>query len=286
MGVAACAAAALLVVAGFLPAVHRAADVAALLRPMAGLVAVVGVVLARPLWLRLAFGAVGVAGLATVAATYLPQRPGGDLRVYSKNVWFANRRIDDLAVDIVAAEADVVLLQEVSAGRAGLPGALAGPFPHQHRCQPTPFNGIVVASRHPFDGPGLCSAARAVAAVPIRLDGRRVWIASIHLPWPWPKDSGPNDDAALALLSGLDGPVVLGGDFNAFPWTGRIGRAASAAGLRLAGPTRWTYDYDGLPLPIDAVLAPGGGAVEARPFLGSDHRGLVADISLGPLGPG
>ncbi|MFO6464756.1 endonuclease/exonuclease/phosphatase family protein [Jannaschia sp. KMU-145] len=252
-----------------------------LLRPVAIVLCLLGLA-AGPWPLRLAFGAVALAGAATILAHLMTQAPGGDLRIYSKNVWFLNEEIDALAADILAAEVDAVFLQEVSADQAGLPEALAAAFPHQHRCQPSRWSGIVVASKYPFDGTPRCSEARGVAAAPIRIGGQRIWLAAIHLPWPWPHDSAANDAAALDLLGSLDGPVVLGGDFNIFPWTGRVARIADLTDTRVAGPMRATFSLLGLPLPIDIVLAPGGGSVAARPWLGSDHRGIVADVALAP----
>ena len=68
------------------------------------------------------------------------------------------------------------------------------------------------------------------------------------------------------------------GDFNIFPWSGRVQRLARAAGAAVAGPVRATYYLKGVPLPIDLAMAPGGGSVELRAKLGSDHAGIVAEL--------
>ena len=76
---------------------------------------------------------------------------------------------------------------------------------------------------------------------------------------------------------------MMAGDFNQMPWSHRVRALADAAGGVLAGPARATYHLRGAPLPIDHVVAPGGGAVRpARPTLGADHRGIVADVTLAP----
>jgi endonuclease/exonuclease/phosphatase (EEP) superfamily protein YafD len=274
---------AVVVALGFLPGLHRAADSLALLRPLAAALCLAGVVAAEALWLRAGLAAVAVLAAVTLIPHVRAQPAGRDLRVYTKNVWVHATDHADLARDIRAARPDVVLLQEVhldAGGGHALLAALAASHPHQHVCIPPDGSGVVVASRHPFDGAPLCTRARALAAAPIAPDGRRIWIVALHLPWPWPVDSADSDAQAVALLSGLDGPVVVGGDFNAFPWTARVARVARAARGRLAGPARATFPFHGLPLPLDAVIAPGGGRIEARPRLTSDHRGLVADVSL------
>ena len=74
----------------------------------------------------------------------------------------------------------------------------------------------------------------------------------------------------------------MAGDFNSVPWTRRVSRLKSLSRTRLAGPTFVTLRHKRLPLsiPIDFVFAPGGGQVELRPLLGSDHHGLLAKVKL------
>ena len=86
------------------------------------------------------------------------------------------------------------------------------------------------------------------------------------------------------LLSGLNAPIVLAGDFNTLPWTHRMTGAMRLTGTQRAGPTPLTLWHRRMriPLPLDYVLSPGGGRVEARPLFGSDHMGLVADVLLAP----
>ncbi|MHA3913222.1 endonuclease/exonuclease/phosphatase family protein [Halovulum sp. GXIMD14793] len=140
--------------------------------------------------------------------------------------------------------------------------------------------GIAVLSRHPFSGPPKCSDWRAVAAAPIMIGGQEVWIVSLHIHWPWPFQSAEAEAAAAGVLTPLQGPTVIAGDFNMLPWTQRVQRIARMTGTRLAGPAQFTFSRRNIPLPIDLVLAPGGGQVRMRPLIGSDHAGVVADISL------
>lgn len=274
---------ALLLAYGLLPPLHPSVNTASLLRPGFAVLCLFGAFAAwrRPAAIGLA--AAGVAGLAASIGPFLPQPPGDDLRVYAKNVRYRNAQLPALAADIVAADVDLVLLQEVSERNDPLLLMLAESHPHLHLCRFSGWSGIAVLSRHPFDGPGVCSRHRAVAAVPIVVDGARVWAASIHIPWPWPTARGTGERgeaAAHEVVAALDGPVVMGGDFNAAPYAVRVRSLARAADIRLAGPARVTYRLRGAPLSIDAILAPGGGRVTARPRFGSDHFGLVADLSL------
>ncbi|HCQ67606.1 MAG TPA: hypothetical protein DIU07_21790 [Rhodobacteraceae bacterium] len=274
--------ASLLTLAGFGGALHRAADTLALARPLFGLIALAGFVAASRTSWRIGFAAVGLAALASVGPQLLPQSAGGDLRVYSKNLWAGNRDPAALVADIEAAAVDAVFLQEVSDRNVLALDLLRASFPHQHLCRFQWATRIAVLSRLPFDGTPTCSKQFAMAAAPVRVEGDRVWLVSTHLPWPWPYDNAENETAAETLLESLDAPAVIAGDFNAFPWTWRVRRLATASNTRAAGPVRPTLFLRQVPLPIDLAFAPGGGSLERRPQLGSDHFGIVADLALNP----
>lgn len=245
-----------------------------------------GAALARSRAVRATYAVVAIVLAVALLPALRPAPPAADgprLRVYAKNLLASNGDTAGLADDILAADVDVALLQEVSDRNRTVLMRLRRAMPHQHLCRFSSWSAIAIASRHPFDGPASCSVHRAVAAAPLRLPAGRVWVASVHLPWPWPLDSAANDAAALELLARIaaDGrPIVLGGDFNVLPWSPRFQRIARLTGTRPAGPPRCTYRAAGLPLPIDAVLAPGGGRTSVRPHLGSDHLGLVATVAL------
>lgn len=269
-----------MVVASFLGPLHRSLDTVSIIRPVAGLLCLIGVVVARNIWFKLYLSSVSLLSFVTVLWFFIPQNHGGDLRIYSKNLWFANSQITSVVRDIEASGVDVVMLQEVSTRNMVILSMLKGDFPYQHLCPFSNWSGIALASRHPFDGDPICSQWRALAAAPIRLSGERVWIVSMHLAWPWPFASGESEVAADTLLSELDGKVVIAGDFNTVPWSARANRISVATKTKIAGPARFTLTYRHVPLPIDFAMSPGGGYLERRDFLGSDHAGIIADLKL------
>lgn len=272
--------AALLLGFSFMGALHRAADAFAILRPALALALLMGALAARKRPLRAALGGAALLALASVAGYFLAQKPG-PLRVYSKNMLGSNGQIESMYADIVAAQADIVLLQEVTDYNAPLLGLLAERFPHQHICVTDGWDGVAVASRYPMDGDPVCSELRAVTAVPFSIEGRRVWAVSAHIPWPWPAPYEGNEAAAYEALAGLEGPVVIGGDFNMVPWSFRVAEIARLTGTRMTGPLRPTRFLGGfLPVPIDYVLASEGGRMQMRPLLGSDHEGVLAEVKL------
>lgn len=271
---------ALAVIIGFVPWLHRATDTLSILRPAFGLMSIAGLLFVQSHIGRLALAIAALTTLVTVIPPFLPQSAANELRLYSKNILASNSNTSALAKDIVEADPDVVMLQEVSTGNDGLLIELRKVFPHQHLCRFSGWSGIAVLSRHPFDGEPRCSTWRAIAAAPISFKGQRIWVASLHIPWPWPFESAEAEAAAETLLRSLDAPVVMAGDFNMPPWTQRVGRLARLSGTRLAGPARFTFARRNIPLPIDLALAPGGGSVARRPLLGSDHSGILADVSI------
>lgn len=272
--------AALGVALGFLGWWVPAGDSFALVRPVFAGLCLVGVFLLRHKWLRGVLAVAACAGAVTVIPVFAGQTGPTNLRLYSKNLWAANRQMEAVAADILEADVDVVMLQEVSERNGRLLLMLADTFPYQHLCERSAWMGDAVLSRTPFDGAPQCSQSRAMALAPLRIDGQTVWAASVHIPWPWPYESAANEAEAAEMLAHLDAPVVVAGDFNMFPWNARVRRIAAASDARLAGPAHKTLTLWRMPMLIDHVLAPEGGQVTRRPLLGSDHHGLVADVAF------
>lgn len=238
--------------------------------------------------------------LATCWKGHRQGEPSADLILYQKNVFHQNESPHALVADIIASDADVLTLQELSYETAIVKTELSGSYPHVHACT---YRGweIAVMSRLPFTGTGaLCSQSRGLAAVEVLTVQGPVWVASTHIPWPWPFDGWDSGREFAELLAGLSGPIVVAGDFNTVPWAATVTRLARAAGAKVLGPVRGSLRVDpvrmvrgndmtgafdaalgplAVPLPIDHVLAPGGQR-SLRPGLGSDHRGVLARIVL------
>lgn len=281
---------------GFAGRWHPAGDSLAVFRLQfavaALLVALVLAVLAPQGW-RFALAALVVLGLVLPAASGyagLGVEPGNGtvsgsaLRLYQKNMNYLTADVEHIAADIRASGADVVTLQEVSPRNRALMALLAGDYPSQAFCPRRGVGGMAVLSRLSLAGDEGAVCGSGLTA--LRLMGPRgaFWAVSVHLFWPWPYRQAEEAAALAGVLAGLDGPVLVGGDFNMVPWGASVRGMARAAGAHVAGPTRTTFTALGrlFPLPIDQVLLPEGwqGANTLRPELGSDHRGLLTDISL------
>lgn len=267
------------VVLGFAGVLHPAADSLSLLRmPLAALCLILALLPLRRVWRGLLLVA-AIAGLMTTLPSSLSGRAGGDLVIYSKNLWFRNDQLPALAADIQASGAEVVTLQEVSDHNRALLALLADEFPNQHLCRFSGWSGVAVLSRHAITD-SRCTDRRAVAAARIDRDGEPVWIAAVHLPWPYPYGNASAARSGAALLAELTGPVVMAGDFNIFPWAHSVQEMAAAVGLQTAGPIRPTYWLRRVPLFLDHIHAPGGGTVQYRQLLGSDHAGILGIVNL------
>lgn len=279
--------AALPLIGGYLGAVHPLGDSLAVFRLQgAGALALLsaGALLAGAAQIgRIGMLIALVAGAPVIWSYGNATAPvGASLRVYQKNMLYRNDDLAGLAQDIRASAAEAVLLQEVSAPNLALVQDLSADFPAQLTC-PTSrrVGGTVVLSRLPaIPGQEICT--EGLTALQVQGPQGPVWLVSLHLSWPYPYNQSAQVAAMLPVLEGLEGPVVLGGDFNMVPWSWAYSALAKAARAAPAGPVQGTFIsfQPWLTLPIDHVMGPKGGRVEMRDALGSDHLGLLADLGL------
>ena len=203
-------------------------------------------------------------------------------RLYQKNVSYRVKDTGPLVADIIHSNANFVTLQEVSFSQEAFLQQLSTIYPHQHHC---PFykelGGPTILSRLPFIENSLI-CLRGLAAAKVQASDGELWIISLHLYWPWPHDQSKQIDQLEPFLSSLDAPVILAGDFNAVPWSGTLQRVKQILGTKRVGPVKSTFaDLPLIPmgLTIDHILASSRNhRLELRPNLGSDHKGLLADI--------
>ena len=211
--------------------------------------------------------------------------PAATLVHYQKNLLWVERDMTGLAGDIRRVAPDVLTVQELTEGNVAVLSALNDVLPAREVCRFERIGGVAVASAWAkIPGSGFCDETLGVTGMRVEAPQGPLWVVSLHLHWPYPYAQAEQMEGLLPILAGLDGPVVIGGDFNSVPWSTSVARIAEATGTARVGPARSTYrEFEPLvPLPIDHVLAPEGrsGTTETRPRLGSDHLGLVARIAL------
>ncbi len=281
---------ALLLAGSFAGALHPLGDSLAVFR----LHFAAGVVVFASLWAamgrRAAVALAFVGAFAVLPTAWMWVRPAeavpaATLVHYQKNLLWVRRDMTRLAADIRSVSPDVLTVQELTDGNVAVLNLLATDLPSQQVCDFDRIGGVAVASRWAkVPGSGFCDEAHGVTGMQVEAPQGPLWVVSLHLHWPFPYSQSEQMEGLLPILQGLDGPVVIGGDFNSVPWSTSVARIAEATGTARIGPARSTYrEFEPLvPLPIDHVLAPAGrsGTTETRPRLGSDHLGLVARIAL------
>jgi len=205
--------------------------------------------------------------------------------VYQKNLSFRIQDVGPIADDIRGFEnLDFVTLQEITDSKRGLMAELKPEFPNQHICPFTAIGGTAVLSRSPIiKGSRKCFDGGGMTVVQVDKGHGPIWVVSTHLNWPFPYSQKEQLDRLLPQLSKLEGPVIIGGDFNMVPWSYSVRSIQETTRTRRLRGTLTTFHIAHIGLlgmPIDHVLGPKYciGETRRRPKLGSDHHGVFAHI--------
>lgn len=250
-------------------------------------------------WASAPLPAATVAGSPARAA--VPLAAGSALTLITNNVYVNNDRIDALVSWLASRPADVVVLQEVAPelikrlkrGDGSYPFRVVGEDVYVYEGGET-TEAIAVLSRWPIIGSRpLNAATHSWQAMLVRIDvggGVRPWIVGVHPPSPVLPGNLPTRDRILAdlatIITTLDGPVIVAGDFNSTPYTPAFREFVHAAGVATFGrlPATFPNRLGAAGLPIDHVMVRDARLAElqALPSIGSDHRALAATILLPP----
>lgn len=286
--------------AGFAGRFHGAGDTLAVARPV--LVPLLALLSLTALVLRPRLpGVMGLALSLVAGYSMMPPAPVSnvpdDARVYSayqKNLLWIIPDTAPVADDIGKLKPDFVMLQELHRRNRPILDRLSRSYPYQHFCPFAAVGGIAVLSRWPPTGAVNHCDGYGLAAMQVETPDGSLWIVSLHLHWPYPYGQGAQLDRLRPVLEALDGPLVLGGDFNSVPWSyaaERVKRATRTVTAGYAGGTfAPSYRREGRDLlkhaptvPIDHVLVPDTGAplsLSRRARFGSDHHGLAATFVM------
>lgn len=218
-----------------------------------------------------------LAAMAQIVAQKYVSHPAGPVAIYQKNLLFQNDQVEALAADIRETRPDIVALQELTSRNAALVRDLRAEYPYQASCALVEWARVAILSRWPVEGE-ICLENQGLVGVQVVSPEGTFWAFSLHAYWPWPHGQADQIKRILPVLEGLDEPVVIAGDFNMVPWSDTLRTIARSTGSTRAGPLFSTLTKMGAPLPIDHVYAPGGGQAVPRPLLGSDHRGVLAQV--------
>ncbi|WP_039018178.1 endonuclease/exonuclease/phosphatase family protein [Halocynthiibacter namhaensis] len=239
----------------------------------------------RWVWAAVALPAFAAFAQITWQGSWITGTSDFDYQIYQKNMSFRMGDTRSLQEDILATGADFVTLQEVDQDNRQLLKGLSETHPTQAFCDFARVGGVAVATHFPrTELPVVCDAGSGMVAMQVQTHYGTLWLASIHLHWPYPYGQAGQVDRLLPGLESLDGAVLIAGDFNMVPWSHTLRQIAQATTSRRAGNVLYTFPMkDGLiTLPIDHVLVPGHFATESqlRHLLGSDHLGVLARFTM------
>ena len=250
-----------------------------------------------------------VAGVVTILVLVAVEAPlfigggpaalGPRVELFTANLRLGLASPAGVVSDAVHAGADVVLLQELTPSeRAGLHAAgLDRRYPFNITDPRATATGVGLWSRYPLrDAIRHQDFGFALVSAQVEIPSASVEpvLISAHMVAPWPQqpDRWLSDLARLkALIDGLaaQGPVIVGGDFNA-TYDNRQYHALATHGFHDAVdqsgagfvPTFPANHWYPPLIEIDHVLARGAvaRAVHSTRVPGSDHRGLVVGLRL------
>ncbi len=232
-------------------------------------------------------------------AAHPAPRPAGAgprrLTLVAANVYHLNPAPDRLVDRLLAADADVLVLTEVTRNWPALQTRLKAAYPYRTPGLWLNETSTIVWSRYPMSGDPdelRQRGDRFVLDTTLDVDGRPLRVFGLHAPRPRSPDSMGRRDRLFGELrdwvAEREVATVLAGDFNATPWTPALAQLIDGAGLERAKPASgWYASWPGvlgdLGIPIDHLLHDARVRVESlRAFdlPGSDHRGIEVRLLL------
>jgi endonuclease/exonuclease/phosphatase (EEP) superfamily protein YafD len=220
-----------------------------------------------------------------------------NFRIVAFNTWFRNHDYAAIGRFLEQAQADVVVLEELSRQQAADLSAYLSSYPHSHMpAQPRRYGAVVFARWPILAAEPLALAEGPARAAKVTLDwrGTPVTVLGVHLHWPLgPTNSRLRNqelEGIASFAAATPGPLIVAGDFNVTPWSSHFREALArsalndcAAGQGLA--PSWPAQAPPLGIRIDHCWASKHWRttdVRTGPGLGSDHLPLIADLVLAP----
>ena len=170
--------------------------------------------------------AVGL-GLAPHVAWSDPEPKTGDrtMRILQANLRYDNQQHAALVDLILAQDADLIFLQEVSPTTQPVFDALKQHYPFADFAHVSHVGAACVLSKWAPVRESSDPEGKQVLGLLLRQLDTPVGplhVGAIHMFWPWPYGQGEQRAAMEAQLGQLQGVVLLGGDFNAAPWSAAV----------------------------------------------------------------
>lgn len=225
----------------------------------------------------------------------------GTMRLMTFNIYAKNDNYDALFASIEKEQPDFLLIQEYwKAHRAALSPRIEKLLPNYVFCQGGKRSFLAVYSRFPIeptvghDCNEAISTGQRHSIISVKVEAEIPFnLVTTHFDWPIPSDRQYAQMQKVAKsLQSIDGPLLIGGDFNSTPFSFAYKNFVKEAGLTRAvwltptWPAPPTYPIDMPPwLQLDHILYRGDFLV-SEPKRGengnSDHFPLIVDFKLNP----
>lgn len=216
-----------------------------------------------------------------------------DLRLYVHNLYYLNDNLDAVAKDITRYNPDVVFLMEYShdIGRRLEPEFSDYPY---RLIEPSRYTmGLALFSRIPLQNAEVERFEQTripIYHITFEVAEQSVSFVGGH-PWPpigrWGQLHRDQMEDITKVAVQAAHPLIVGGDFNASPWSyvvSRLEREASVSEARRGFLLRKTWQLNAfLKLPIDQLLVSNEWRVldfRHGDRGGSDHAPLILDLAL------
>jgi endonuclease/exonuclease/phosphatase (EEP) superfamily protein YafD len=214
------------------------------------------------------------------------------VRVSALNAWHNNSDPEALVGFLTSDHADIVMLAEFGPNKLELLHRLENLYPYRAGCAAVWGCSMMILSRRPFTASG-STADRGFGPLPrawVRFGSGENSLTVIAIHAIKPIDSPLLQRVQLTELAAdvrsAPGHVIVGGDFNATPWSFAFNKFRRESALRPVATLLPSYPAGdkGLPqLAIDHIfVSPKLEVVTAGigPETGSDHRPIVAGLTL------
>lgn len=218
------------------------------------------------------------------------------LRMLHANVMNNNTSHDAMVQVIQDAKADVIVVQEFTLRWGEKLKILQSNYPHSTSEPRRDGGGVAIFSKYPLEETKILQldeSTHIAMFARVNRDGRSIAILAIHPTTPISRRKFVNRNRqfkeAAEVLSKIDGPKVLIGDFNSTMWSPYFAVLQQSAGMRDCrlgfglNPTWPVILPPFLRLPIDHCLVSSQikvHGVQLGNAAGSDHRPLIVDLSF------
>ncbi len=211
---------------------------------------------------------------------------GKELKLVSLNVWQANQSIERVAKFLQSEQADIVLLQEMHGEHLmAIKDSLRKQYPFIHTCV---CRNLVLLSRIPWQVAGGNQSTRSKPAMiwaRFARPGRGTYrVVGVHTVAPHYPAVHAQQMRWLSERLSSGERLIIGGDFNATPWSTQLMSMATQHSLQRAMTFAWSWPSVIYPLIlIDNFFVSNLLQIRSSkigPDVGSDHRPVIMKIAI------